>query len=117
MQLETVAQPVDYQFGDEVHEEPVIEIEKPREHTFAEKVAIYGYSSEGGFVKVGSETYLEDEFKRLMAEEESGYVQNEEQKESNQWNKVISEQEYRSKAEKHLKDESNNNTNNPTRYI
>ena len=41
-----------------------------------------------------------------------GYVQNEEQQESGQWNKVISEQEYRAKAEEKIKNESNNNTGN-----
>ena len=42
----------------------------------------------------------------------SSYVQNEEQNESGRWNKVITEQEYRSKAEQNLKNESSNNTNN-----
>jgi len=41
------------------------------------------------------------------------YVQNEEQKESGLWNKVISEQEYRDKLEKN-KNEPTPNTNNPT---
>jgi hypothetical protein len=43
----------------------------------------------------------------------SNYVQNEEQTESSQWNKVISEQEYRLKLEND-KNEPNNNTSNPT---
>jgi hypothetical protein len=43
----------------------------------------------------------------------SNYVQNEEQTESGQWNKVISEQEYRLKLEND-KNEPNNNTSNPT---
>jgi hypothetical protein len=42
----------------------------------------------------------------------SSYVQNEEQTQSGRWNKVITEQEYRSKAEHNLKNESSNNTNN-----
>jgi hypothetical protein len=41
------------------------------------------------------------------------YVQNEEQKDSGLWNKVISEQEYRDKLEKN-KNEPTPNTNNPT---
>jgi len=44
----------------------------------------------------------------------ANYVQNEEQRESGQWNKVITEQEYRTKAEQNIKNESINNTNNPT---
>ena len=43
----------------------------------------------------------------------TNYVQNEEQTESGQWNKVISEQEYREKLLK-SQNESNNNPNNPT---
>ena len=42
------------------------------------------------------------------------YVQNEEQTESGLWNKVITEQEYRTKAEKNIKNEPTTNTNNPT---
>lgn len=40
------------------------------------------------------------------------YVQNEEQKQSGLWNQVISEQEYRTKAEQNIKNDTSNNTNN-----
>jgi hypothetical protein len=79
---------------------------------FAERINRYGYSEEGNTVRVGDESYNKDDFDRLMSS--TGYVQNEEQGESGQWNKVITEQEYRIKAEKNLKNELNNNPNNPT---
>ena len=84
-------------------------IEKTAEINMPDLVQQYGYSSEGNTVRVAGIEYSKTEFDKLM---NSGYVQNEEQKESGQWNKVISEQEYREQIEEKLKDDPKNNTNN-----
>jgi hypothetical protein len=90
-------------------EESVIVPEKPN----VDLIAQYGYSTDGnGLYKVGDMTYTQEEFDKLRNQHD-GYVQNEEQKDSGLWQKVISEQEYRIKAEQNLKNEPNNNTNNP----
>jgi hypothetical protein len=78
------------------------------ELTLPDLVKQHGYSSDKGIVKVAGFEYTESEFERLMS---SGYIQNEEQKESGTWNKVISEQEYREQVEKQ-RNESKDNPNN-----
>jgi len=87
-------------------EQPASDL-KP-ELTLPELVEKFGYSSEGGVVKVAGFDYTRDEFDRLM---NSGYVQNEEQKESGTWNKVITEQEYREHVEQ-LNNANKDNTSN-----
>ncbi len=83
------------------------------ELTLPELVEKYGYSSENGRIRVAGFDYSQDEFTRLMS---SNYVQNEEQRESGAWNRVITEQEYRDSIER-KKNESKNNTDNSTGHI
>ena len=57
-------------------------------------IAQYGYSSDSNIVKVAGVDYTKEEFDRLV---NSGYVQNEEQQESDRWTNattVISQSEY-----------------------
>ena len=94
-------------------------VEEEKQLTLTEKIEKYGYSSDGGIIRVGEESFTENEFASLLEKEltpettSTTYIQNEEQNESNQWNKVISEQEYRTRAEQNIKNELNNNPNNP----
>ena len=100
--------------GIDVVERPGDYITPPEEESMADLIEKYGYTSEGSKVVVNGVVYTKEEFDKRMAVKPlvTGYVQNEEQAESSQWNKVITEQEYRDKAEQNLKNESINNPNN-----
>jgi len=89
-----------------------IDVADPVKETLEDKVKKYGYSADGSTIRIGNgDIYTKEEFDKLM---NTSYVQNEEQDQSGVWNKVISEQEYRQKAEEKLKNEFNNNPNNAT---
>jgi hypothetical protein len=98
--------------GIDVVDRPGDYVTSPVEETLEYKVKKYGYSADGSTIRIGNgDVYSKEEFDKLM---NTSYVQNEEQDQSGIWNKVISEQEYRQKAEEKLKNELNNNPNNAT---
>lgn len=85
------------------------EIDILKSQKLAQDVKQYGYSSDGGVIKVAGKEYSENEFDRLMNNE---YVQNEEQQQSGLWKsltaKPITEEEYLEQA----KNKKNDNPNN-----
>ena len=108
----TDMQPLAYRVGIDVANHPTDPVTTPVKETLEDKVKKYGYSADGSTIRIGNgDIYTKEEFDKLM---NTSYVQNEEQDQSGVWNKVISEQEYRQKAEEKLKNEFNNNPNNAT---
>jgi len=98
--------------GVDVVDRPGDYVTPPVEETLESKIEKYGYSADDNIVRLGNgDVYSREEFDKLK---NTSYVQNEEQNQSGIWNKVISEQEYRQKAEEKLKNELINNPNNPT---
>jgi cell division protein FtsB len=82
------------------------EVAELRKSNLTAKIEKYGYTSEGGVVRIAGEQIPEEEFKNIL----KGvlYVQNEEQDQSGLWKKITEEQ-YIEQARK-----KNDNTDNAT---
>jgi len=84
-------------------EQEVVELRKAN---LTAKIEKYGYTSEGGVVRIAGEQMPEEEFKNIL--KGALYVQNEEQDQSGLWKKITEEQ-YIEQARK-----KNDNTDNAT---
>ena len=94
-----------------VHEKPLVSTPKfDRRRDLEEKIKKYGYSGENGLIKVAGEEIPEQEFNKILS---SGYVQNEEQKESSLWTSTtgsITQEEYIEKAKENARKTPPDNT-------
>ena len=82
------------------------EVAELRKVNLTAKIEKYGYTSEGGVVRIAGEQMPEEEFKNIL--KGALYVQNEEQDQSGLWKKITEEQ-YIEQARK-----KNDNTDNAT---
>jgi hypothetical protein len=82
------------------------EVAELRKANLTAKIEKYGYTSEGGVVRIAGEQMPEEEFKNIL--KGALYVQNEEQDQSGLWKKITEEQ-YIEQARK-----KNDNTDNAT---
>ena len=82
------------------------EVAELRKANLTAKIEKYGYTSEGGVVRIAGEQIPEEEFKNIL--KGALYVQNEEQDQSGLWKKITEEQ-YIEQARK-----KNDNTDNAT---
>jgi hypothetical protein len=82
------------------------EVAELRKANLTAKIEKYGYTSEGGIIRIANEQMPEEEFKNIL--KGALYVQNEEQDQSGLWKKITEEQ-YIEQARK-----KNDNTDNAT---
>ncbi len=88
----------------------VVKPEFDRKRDLEEKIKKYGYSGENGIIKIAGEEIPEQEFNKILS---SGYVQNEEQKESSLWTTTtgsITQEEYLEKVKEHARKNTPDNT-------
>jgi len=82
------------------------EVAELRKANLTAKIEKYGYTSEGGVVRIAGEQMPEEEFKNIL--KGALYVQNEEQNQSGLWKKITEEQYIEQSRKK------NDNTDNAT---